>query len=97
MAVDAPTHTVYIGQYKGYVTTINDQTYAVKQVYNTNGTSHLGVSSVNPSTDTLYVTLADQQSAGEINTTTTTITNALRRRRGTSGPPRPGRYARRPP
>jgi YVTN family beta-propeller protein len=74
VAVDAPTHTVYIGQYQGYVTTINDQNYAVAQVYNTNGTTHLGVSAVNPATDTLYVTLADQQALGEISTTTNTLT-----------------------
>jgi YVTN family beta-propeller protein len=77
LVVDAPTHTVYIGQYQGYVTAINDQTYAVTQGYNTNGKSHLGVSAVNPATDTLYVHLADLGSIGEINTTTNTLTATL--------------------
>jgi YVTN family beta-propeller protein len=77
VVVDAPTHTVYVGQYQGYLTTINDQTYNVAQVYNTNGTSHLGVSAVNPATNTLYVTLADLSEVGEINTTTNTLTATL--------------------
>ena len=74
VVVDQPTHTVYIGQYQGFVTAINDQTYAVAQDYSTNGTTHLGVSAVNPATSTLYVSLADQQSVGEINTTTNALT-----------------------
>jgi YVTN family beta-propeller protein len=77
VAVDASTHTVYVGQYLGYLTTINDQTYAVKQVYNINGTSHLIVSAINPAANTLYVTLQDEQSVGEISTTTNTLTATL--------------------
>ncbi|HWF80988.1 MAG TPA: hypothetical protein VN695_10405 [Streptosporangiaceae bacterium] len=77
VVVDAPTNTVYVGLYLGAVAAVNDGNYAEQTIYNTNGTSHIGVADVNPATHTLYATAADDQSIREINTTTNAVTANL--------------------
>ncbi|HEY2576139.1 MAG TPA: YncE family protein [Streptosporangiaceae bacterium] len=77
VAVDAPTGTVYVGLYFGYLVSISDQTYAVQQVYNTNGTTHIAASAVNPATSTVFANTQDQGSVSEISTTGKNLITSL--------------------
>jgi serine/threonine protein kinase, bacterial len=77
VVVDAPTDTVYVGQYLGFITAINDQTYAVSQFYSTDSTSHINLGGVDPLTDTLYAGAQDLRAVLEIDTTNGALTGSL--------------------
>ena len=68
--VDAPTHTVYVGLYQGYIMAVSDQNYAVNLVYTTNPASHISVWAVDPSTSSLLAITQDTNQFVSINTTT---------------------------
>jgi YVTN family beta-propeller protein len=68
--VDAPTHTVYVGLYLGFIMAVSDQTYAANLVYTTNPASHISVWAVDPSTSTLLAITQDTNQFVWIDTTT---------------------------
>ncbi len=70
IVVDAPTHTVYVGLYQGYIMAVSDQNYAVNLVYTSNPASHISVWAVEPSTSTLLAITQDTDQFVWINTTT---------------------------
>jgi YVTN family beta-propeller protein len=68
--VDAPTHTVYVGLYLGFIMAVSDQTYATNLVYTTNPASHISVWAVDPSTSSLLAITQDTNQFVSIDTTT---------------------------
>jgi YVTN family beta-propeller protein len=70
IVVDAPTHTVYVGLYQGFIMAVSDQNYAAHVVYTSNSASHISVWAVEPSTNTLLAITQDTDQFVWIDTTT---------------------------
>jgi YVTN family beta-propeller protein len=68
VVVDTGNDTVYVFQYYGFITAINDQTDAVTQFYNTGGTTHLTQGAVDPAISTLFAGAQDDRAVLEIST-----------------------------